>query len=295
MKKLRHFSLVLLCLLSHIVDAKTSLWKVSKGNYVLFLGGTIHVLSPEDYPLSCEFDFAYHHSSKLIFETDLSVEGKPEFRQLLLSRMVYPNAESIDQKLSAITYQELRSYLQSVGVPISSLMRFKPGMLLSVVSGIELEKLGMTIQGVDKFFYGRAIRDGRAVSQLESIDQQIGFLAGLGVGNEEKFIRYLLEDVRGYTKKVAKTKLAWLDGDMQKLYQVSETGQFKKRFPTIFNALLTDRNNAWLPQIESMLETPEIEYVLVGAMHMAGEVGLLHQLASKGYEIQQIDSCLSSN
>jgi len=47
------------------LQADTSVWKVSKGNRHLYLGGTIHVLSKNDYPLQASFEKAYHLSHRV--------------------------------------------------------------------------------------------------------------------------------------------------------------------------------------------------------------------------------------
>ena len=43
---------------SALLSAKGPVWKVSKGGQTVYLGGTIHLLSPSDYPLPEEFEEA---------------------------------------------------------------------------------------------------------------------------------------------------------------------------------------------------------------------------------------------
>lgn len=43
------------------------------------------------------------------------------------------------------------------------------------------------------------------------------------------------------------------------------------------------RNMNWLPAIKTMLETPEVEFILVGTAHLAGDDGLLTLLNAGGY------------
>lgn len=45
---------------------------------------------------------------------------------------------------------------------------------------------------------------------------------------------------------------------------------------------MVSRNSNWLPEIKKMLATPEVEFILVGAAHLAGDDGLLSQLKSSG-------------
>ena len=60
----------------------------------------------------------------------------------------------------------------------------------------------------------------------------------------------------------------------------------QEEFPAIYHSLLVDRNQAWLPQVDAMLQTAETELVLDGALHLVGEDGLLAELARKGYTVQ---------
>ncbi|MCK5120492.1 MAG: TraB/GumN family protein, partial [Methylococcales bacterium] len=70
--------LILLCLLASFnVFSETSLWRVSKGKSELFIGGTIHILSANDYPLPVEFERAYKMSDQIVFETDLAAMARP--------------------------------------------------------------------------------------------------------------------------------------------------------------------------------------------------------------------------
>jgi hypothetical protein len=59
----------------------------------------------------------------------------------------------------------------------------------------------------------------------------------------------------------------------------------REQTPDIYEALLVERNKAWLMKIEAMLQTPELEYVLVGALHLAGPDSLLSMLRQRGYSV----------
>jgi uncharacterized protein YbaP (TraB family) len=275
-----------------IVRAETSVWRVSKNGNELYLGGTIHFLSRDDFPLPCEFDYAYEQASEIIFETDLSVEGDPVFQQNLLRSLVYSNNGSLEKKIKPNTLRNLEAYMDSINVPLANVLRFKPGMLLVVATGAEMQKNNLTTYGVDKHYFYKAKDDKKITRQLESIEEQIAFISEIGVNKEDEFIAYLLESMPKFAELFSSTKREWLEGDMEGLYKVSETEKMRSQFKDIFDTLLTNRNNAWMPKIESMLKNSDIEYVLVGAGHMTSDVGLLSQLMKKGYQIEQIDSCL---
>jgi len=73
-------SLLLLTTATLSVQA-ASVWKVSSDKHTLYIGGTIHILSPEDYPLPREYDIAYKAADKVVFETDMIAANSLEFQQ----------------------------------------------------------------------------------------------------------------------------------------------------------------------------------------------------------------------
>ena len=81
-------------------------------------------------------------------------------------------------------------------------------------------------------------------------------------------------------------KDAWRRGDNLKLKEVAIT-PLKNDFPNVYQNLVVKRNDAWIEKIERMLETQEVELVLVGALHLVGDDGLLEKLAARGYRIQK--------
>lgn len=64
--------------------------------------------------------------------------------------------------------------------------------------------------------------------------------------------------------------------------------EFKQDYPDIYNTLLVKRNQNWLPKLEKMMTTPEKEFVLVGALHLAGEDSVLQRLEQKGYTVEKL-------
>lgn len=265
--------------------ADAPVWKVVKGDRQLFIGGTIHVLSKSDYPLPAEFEKAYHQSAVVVFETDMQQLQSAEFQQRLLSKVVYTDGRTIKSVLSDSTYRQLEQHLTSRGVPISSFERFKPGMLAVTLTMIDLQRLGLLGSGVDEFFNLRAVNDRKRLGQLESVDAQLAFLSTLGDGREDALIDYTLRDIQRLPQLMASLKAAWRKGDRAKIKEIA-IAPIKTDFPIVYNQLLADRNRAWIPKIEAMLETKEVEFVLVGAAHLVGEDGILKQLAARGYSIQ---------
>ena len=64
------------------------------------------------------------------------------------------------------------------------------------------------------------------------------------------------------------------------VFQQRKDGVYRSR------VLLKDRNVAWLPQIERLFTTPEVELVMVGTGHLVGPDSVLKMLENKGYTVR---------
>jgi uncharacterized protein YbaP (TraB family) len=268
-------------------QADSPVWKVVKGDNQLFIGGTIHVLTQTDYPLPSTFEKAYSQSVKLVFETDMQKMNSPEFQKVMLSKLIYSDGRNLKQVLNEDTYQELEQHLSSRGIPMVNMVNFKPGMVAITLTVIELQRLGLVGAGVDDFFLLRALNDQKELGQLETVDEQLAFISTMGDGQENEMIAYTLRDIKNLPILMQSIKDAWWRGDIRKLKEVAIT-PFKKDFPEVYDEFIVKRNNAWIPQIEAMLKTKDVEFVLVGALHLVGDDGVIAQLAARGYVIQML-------
>jgi len=269
----------------HSAHADAPVWKVVKGDRQLFIGGTLHLLAESDYPLPAEFENAYRQSAIVVFEADLQKMQTPEFQKLLQSKVVYTDGRSPKSVLSGKTYQALEQHMTSRGLPIDSFQQMKPGMLAVTLTLIELQRKGFYGTGVDEFFNLKARNDGKTIGQLEPAERQLAFLASLGDGREDALIAHTLRDLEKLPKIITSLKEAWRNGNRGKMKAIAIT-PIKKDFPKVYHQLLVQRNRDWIPKIEEMMATREVEFILVGAAHLVGEEGILSQLAARGYTIQ---------
>jgi len=97
-----------------------------------------------------------------------------------------------------------------------------------------------------------------------------------------------LRDLARLTEIMQSIKDAWREGNNAKLEKVSLV-PFRKDFPQIYEHLIAKRNTSWIPKIEALLKTDEVEMILVGAMHLVGTNGILEQLKADGYQVQMLE------
>jgi len=264
-----------------------SVWSVSKGEHELYIGGTFHLLSKSDYPLPEQYDKAYAKADTLVLETDIGAFSSPEFAQYMMTTFRYQNGATIESVLKPATITRLKAYFASRQMGYDTLKYFKPEMLMSVITIAELQSIGFNKAGVDEFFHQRAEKDGKNLSWLESVKQQMQYLQAMGAGNPDELLNYTLDDLQELPELMGKLRASWREGDMKQMASLVLV-EMQTTYPDIYEVLLVSRNQKWIPQIEALMQSPEKELVLVGGLHLAGRDSVLRMLQAKGYTIKKL-------
>ncbi|MBE0435723.1 MAG: TraB/GumN family protein [Methylomicrobium sp.] len=279
------YFLVFALLIAGPVYSETSLWRVSKDDAELFIGGTIHLLGTSDYPLPEAFDRVYRKADKLVLEVDLADLSGEEAQIAMMRRLQYADGTTLRDELNAETYAELQRFCLHAGIPIESLQNLKPPLVAISLMMFELHRLGLAEAGVDHFFSAKARADNKPVGALESLETQISVLEQMGRGQENELILSTLREIKELPVLLGQLKSAWRSGDLDTLDELG-IAPMRSDYPRLYRDLLVSRNNAWVPKIEAMLSTPERELILVGVLHLAGEEGVLQQLCERGYAVE---------
>lgn len=80
-------------------------------------------------------------------------------------------------------------------------------------------------------------------------------------------------------------RVAWHEGDVAAMEALATLDP--AIYPELHDKLLTERNLNWVSEITPMLTDSEDYLIVVGAAHMLGETGLVQQLESLGYTVEQ--------
>jgi uncharacterized protein YbaP (TraB family) len=279
------FAIIVFCHLP--LQADTSVWVAKSANRTVYLGGTIHLLRPSDFPLPVEFNKAYQNAKTIVFETDIGKMNDPSIQQMMLANMMYSDDRNLQQVLSPAAYAILQKHCEKIGLPISGLHPFKPAMAVLTLLSLELQRMGVAQAGVDAHFYQKAIADGKLIMALEPIETQLVFLAGMGEDNEDDFVTHAIKDFKRTRELIEQLIVAWREGKATAFEQLF-LADMKRDYPALHRKLLVERNQNWLPLIEAYFKTSETEFVLVGAAHLVGEQGILNQLTKRGYSIDKL-------
>jgi len=270
--------------------AQTSLWKITdpkSGNFI-YLGGTIHLLRESDYPMPQQFDQAFNESEMLVFETDIDVNlDSLDFDLMTIIRQngLFQGDTVLKDVINPETYSKLQSYCQKNNIQIEQISKMKPSMIQVTIVHMATSESDFTVEGTDLHYFKMAKDSAKQIEFLESPKEQINALFATNKDNYDKAISALLDDLNGSDDLLAELVYEWRNGKSK--YIQKEIKDMKKNFPNSYQFLQVNRNNNWLIKFDSYLETKPTECILVGYMHLIGKEGLLKQMKSKGYKIEQ--------
>src|SRR5205814_4753008 len=113
--KLRHYVVPLLLIaalaVAQAAQAKTFAWEAAGRGGVVYLIGSVHLLSQDFYPLNPALESAYKDSDLLVEEIDLAEMLNPDSQLQMLSRGMLPSATPLDKVLSPATYALLNKHI----------------------------------------------------------------------------------------------------------------------------------------------------------------------------------------
>jgi len=278
-----------IALLSNTAHAATSVWKISKGGNYFYLGGTVHVLAPSDYPLPAEFTIAYRDADVIVFETDMDTLKLPASQERFLSAITYSDDRTLESELKPGMYHKLEDYMAERDIPLAAFEKLQPWGAALMITILEYQRLGMEpAYGVDTHFDTLAHADGKQTLGLETLDEHLGAIRSMENMDPDTVVEYTLRDLAQLPTFSRTLKENWRSGDVAAFATDPMLLQMQAEFPEMYAALLTRRNNAWMKKLVTLADDSSREFVLVGALHLSGKDGLLQQLAARGFAVEQL-------
>ncbi|HPE56394.1 MAG TPA: TraB/GumN family protein [Bacteroidales bacterium] len=267
------------------IMGQSSVWKVTKKNKTIYLGGTIHILREQDFPFPAEFDQAYNNAEVLVFEANIKSMQDPAMATKMMQAAVYGGDTTLQTMLSETAYHSLENAFKEVGMQIAIFNKMRVSMTVMSLTALKFQQMGMSAVGVDMYYLDKALEEGKKVEYLESVEKQINLLTHMGDGYEDSFVFYSLEDINQADTLLESMIFAWRTGESASSEEIIQ--EMKSEYPVLYQDLLVNRNNEWMKSLKKFLKSKEVELVLVGDLHLVGPDGLLELLRNNGYQVEQ--------
>ena len=188
------FSIALL--LSVSAQSANCLWKATCAQGTLYLQGSVHLLTADDYPLDPAIEEAYAQSDTLVFETDMKAMLTPETQRLIMTKAMLPDQRTLENELDPEVYAILSGKLAEAGLPAAAVQKFKPWFATMTLMMLRIQAMGFDpTLGLDQYFHRKAIADGKTEVGLESVEFQINLFDALSEGNQNGYTKHALKEL----------------------------------------------------------------------------------------------------
>lgn len=275
------------------------LWKVSDKDNAVYLLGSFHLLRPGDYPLSSDADAAFADAERVLFELSPEEMRSPALPQLMAQAAIRTDGKTLQQDLDTETWARFEAWgrtnqatLQQMGLSPQMLTVFEPWFIAVTISIVEMTKQGLDPKlGLDNHFMDQALAAGKPTGGLERAQEQIAVLDGMDATEQRQFLAESLQEAEKGAAETQRLHAAWRRGDAEELWN-GMVADMRTQYPRLYQRINVDRNDAWVPKIRRILDQPgdDDALVVVGALHLLGDDGVVEKLRARGYQVERICS-----
>jgi uncharacterized protein YbaP (TraB family) len=267
--------------------SKNMLWTISQsGETVGYLVGSIHFMKPDVYPLPSVYDEAFQKAGVVALETNLdSAQAKS---QMLIQQLgTYRGDQTLKSQLADSTYALLQARVDSLGLNLQAMQKLEPWVMSMVVPVMQMQQAGYSGEaGIDRHFFSKAKEAGTNVAAFETAEEQMGFFDDMAPDRQEAYLTYSLREARRNVEVIDEMAAAWQRGDTQTIDAMIQD-EMQAQFPDLYQTLIVQRNQDWMPEIKQMLDRGQTPFIVVGAGHVTGPDGLVEMLRQDGYTVEQ--------
>lgn len=283
----------LLCLLLPLhAFADPAFYRISKGNEQHWLLGSIHAGKPSLYPLPDPVERAWQQSHALVMEVDMTHISQAQWQEMgAITRLV--DGKTLKDHLPIDLYRRTLIAAGQNGLNESMLAPLRPWFAAITLTQAALERTGYRGEfGVDQHFAKRANDGGKPIVGLETLLEQLGYLASVG-DNQTLMLESTLDELPDLEKGFAEVMKAWQDGDQATLINLLKEEMAPPKLQAwLEQTLLAERNRNWVKKWPGL---PNESFIVVGALHLYGEQGLLALLEQQGWRITPLTEPAAAN
>jgi uncharacterized protein YbaP (TraB family) len=270
-------------------------WRVINAKAPFYLVGSIHALSKKDYPLPKPYEIALKYSDRFVFEFDPTRHA--EFQKKFEAAAKYPRGQDIRSKINPDLLAWLRKNMFTVMpegrdgngesvVSFDSQLRYKPWWIAQHLSAPAAYSKASASHGLDNYFVDHAMKTGKEIAGLESINEHVAVMGGLSDREGEFMLQDALSQPKNGARDFSRMYKAWRKGDTKALW--AGDAHLRSKAPGIAARFVDDRNVKWLPRIEAELKRGKPTAIVAGALHFSGPHSVIVLLQKRGYSVEQL-------
>jgi uncharacterized protein YbaP (TraB family) len=280
-------ALALLACLLALPSAALPLWQLQGRGGRVWLLGSVHSLRPADHPLPAAIDTAVAAAQVIYLELDLddpAVDPAATAAELATD----PRGRDLRKLLGRSAWRDARRRAAALGINLETLRPYEPWYAALAISRLRLLQLGFDGEhGVESHVVQAAGAAGKEIRGLETLAGQLAALDGLPLRVQRRFLAATLTEAAGMDDRIADLVSAWQAGDNDALAGSLLEGAILER--EVYQRVIVDRNRRFLATIRSLADEGPDSLVVVGALHLVGDDGVVAALQAEGYMLRPVD------
>ena len=193
--------------------------------------------------------------------------------------------------MNPLQYDSLSQFVQDkLGVPMVLFNKMKPMGIYLMLSAAEMKNTPFLTnfkgEPMDIYVQNEARKNKKEVFALETIQDQADLLFSHVALNEQ--VQLLMQYIRTGKQESSlendRMNNCYMNQDLNCLDSLMNASGFSS---IESNLLLKDRNIRWIPRIEEIIQKQSC-FIAVGALHLAGENGIIYLLRKQGYTLSPV-------
>lgn len=278
-------------------NGESILWRIEKdGLKPSWAFGTIHMTDPRVTALTPQAQKSFDASDQLVIETTDVMDEARLMGELAKrpSLMMFTDGATLTGQLSDADRAILAEGLKARGIPVDSVNKMKPWMLMAaiVLPACEMARKASGLKILDVKLAHDAEASGKKVVGLESGIEQMEALASLPM---EFHVRGLIDTLKlgSASDDLVETMIS--------IYRAGRTNLFWPLFEEMLGdgeklgdgyadfeqTIIVKRNHTMVARAEPMLGEGGV-FMAVGALHLPGNEGVVQLLRDKGYTVTPV-------
>lgn len=269
------------------IQAKPAIWLIEKGESKTYMLGSIHLLPDQVNWYEGVIEGIVNSADEVVFEVHMTPAKQAQAQQITLQNGMLPPGDSLGNYMTPEEFKFVQEQAAASGIPPASIANFKPWFASVALSVSAIIREGWNPEsGVDKYIDNVATSKNIPISELETLEAQMMTLYDHSLKIQaEMLIDTLkqLEDIKEITMEMINS---WASGDESKMVEALIIPMQKQE--QVYKKLLVQRNESWIPVIESLVKKPQTTLIVAGAAHFVGDDGVVKMLTDKGYDVKKV-------
>ena len=271
------------------------LWEVENGKNKVYLLGSLHIMPEEVYPLDDRIEEAFEEADILVVEVDATTLDQEKVQAFIIENACYAEANNLQKELPEDLYKSVSEKFAELCVTMDQIDIYKPWFVSLTLGLSGLSKLDIKPGlGIDLHFLNKAQEKEMKILELETATSQLEMLASFPEDIQNDYLQYTLDDYENSKELFMNMLATWKAGDTDEMNAITKVKmlELEDKLPGItgyYHRMFTERDEKILDKLELLLndEEEKVYFIIVGAIHLIGDDGLLKLLQEKGYKTKQ--------